>query len=113
MQTEQLYSDSLITITDNEIVFKHYYFPSGKAKIVLLKNITGITVKPSTISNGKWRLHGTGNIKTWYPMDRKRPQRDRIFLADLNNQWINIGFTVENGERVETIFEEKKLLRNR
>ena len=111
MNTETIYSDKLVTITDDEIIFEGYYFPGGKKKIVRFDNIDGIVVEKPTIWNGKWRLQGTGNFKTWYPMDKSRPKRDRIFLVRLKNQWVNIGFTVEDGTRVEKILKEKDLIR--
>src|SRR5689334_12630660 len=95
MKTETLYSDSLVSITDDEINFEHYYFPTGKKKVVRVAEIERITVEPPTVRNGKWRLYGTGNFKIWFPKDYKRPKRDRIFFVTLKNQWVNIGFTVE------------------
>ncbi len=106
-----MYYDSLISITDDEIVFKHYYFPTGKKKVVPLTDIERIMVKPPTLWNGKWRLWGTGNFKTWFPADINRPGRDRIFIAILKNQWINVGFTVEDADSVEKILKEKNLIR--
>ncbi len=105
-----LYADSLISITDNEITFEHYYFPTGKKKVVPFADIERITVERPTIWNGKWRLQGTGNFKTWYPKDNRRPMRDRIFFAVLKSQWVNIGFTAEDGERVEKILRDKNLI---
>lgn len=109
MKTELLYSDSLVTITGGEIIFKHYYFPTGREKVVPVAEIKRITVKPPTLKNGKWRLYGTGNFKTWFPKDTKRPKRDRIFFLTLKNQWIDVGFTVENGDRVEQILKDMDL----
>jgi hypothetical protein len=111
MMTETLYSDKLVAITGDTITFKHYYYPSGKMKVVSFDNISHIVVMKPTIWSGKWRLHGTGNLKTWYPKDFGRPKRDRIFHATLKNQWVDIGFTVEDGERVETIFRQKNLIK--
>jgi hypothetical protein len=111
MNTEMLYSDSLVEIMSDEIVFKRYYVPFGGSKAVRLTDIERITVERPTLWNGKWRLHGTGNFKTWFPKDYKRPKRDRIFFAELRNQWVNIGFTVENGDEVEKILRDKNLLR--
>jgi len=106
-----IYRDNLISITENEMVFEHYYFPTGTKKVVQLADIEWVTVKEPTFWNGKWRLHGTGNFKTWYPRDFKRPKRDRIFFVKRKGQWINIGFTVEDADQVEKILEEKKLIR--
>lgn len=107
-----IYQDNLVSITEDKIIFAHYYYPSGKSKAVKLADIELIEVKKSTIGNGKWRIHGTGNFKTWSPKDNARPKRDKIFFAKLRSQWINIGFTVENAALVEKLFKEKKLIRN-
>jgi hypothetical protein len=111
MRLEAIYSDKLVTITKTEIIFHNYYFPTGKEKVVVLVNIEFISVEKPTFLNGKWRIHGTGNFKIWFPKDYSRPNRDRIFIATLKNQWMNIGFTVENGERVESILREQGLIR--
>lgn len=108
--TQTIYADKLVCITDDEITFAHYYFPTGNKKVVRLDRIKSIVVRPPTLWNGKWRLHGTGNFQTWYPLDLARPKRDRIFLATLKDQWVRIGFTVEDGELVERILREKHLL---
>jgi hypothetical protein len=111
IEAEMIYQDNLISITEDKIVFEHYYFPTGKRKAVQLADIEWIKVKKSTIRNGKWRIHGTGNFKTWYPRDNKRPKRDKIFFAKLKGRWVDIGFTVEDADQVERVFKEKNLIR--
>lgn len=111
MTTESLYSDKLISITDKEIIFYNYYFPTGKMKQVKIDDIDSITVLESTLRNGKWRIHGTGNFKVWFPQDNNRPHRDRIFIASLKNQWVDIGFTVEDGDTVEKLLRSKSLIK--
>lgn len=111
MTAETKYSDGLVTITDHELVFHGYYFISGDAKKVPVSDIERIEVKSPTLRNGKWRLWGTGNIKTWFPQDWDRPQRDRIFIATLNSQWVNIGFTAKDGAAVEEILRQMGLIR--
>lgn len=111
MITESLYSDKLISITDKDIIFYNYYFPTGKKKHVKIYDIEYITVLEPTLRNGKWRIHGTGNFKVWFPKDTNRPHRDRIFIATLKNQWMNIGFTVENGDTVEDLLRSKSLIK--
>jgi hypothetical protein len=111
MISKMMYSDKLITITNDDIIFQNYYFPIKKPKVVKINNIKIISVEKPTLRNGKWRLHGTGNFKIWFPADYSRPKRDRIFFADLTNQWIKIGFTVENGDIVEKIFRSMGLIK--
>ncbi len=108
---ESLYSDKLISITDRDIIFYHYYFPTGKRKHVKMDDIECIAVLAPLLRNGKWRIHGTGNLKVWFPKDKQRPQRDRIFIATLKNQWVDIGFTVEDGASVENLLIAKNLIK--
>jgi hypothetical protein len=112
-RTSPTYRDPLVEISPGSILFQDYYFPTMRPKRVPLASISKVEVRRATIWNGKWRIHGTGNLRTWYPLDRKRPSRDRVFLATLLDQWVRIGFTVERpddaiqaleslGVRVET-----------
>jgi hypothetical protein len=110
-QTPMIYQDSLIAIDATKIVFKHYYFPTGKRKEVRLEDIESIQLKPPTIRNGRWRIHGTGNFKTWFPRDSQRPKRDRIFFAKLKGRGMDIGFTVEHADQVERLFGSMGLIK--
>ena len=105
-----IYYDDLILLEKDRITFKHYYYPFGQSKTVGLEDIEFIKVKEATIRNGKWRIHGTGNFKTWFPKDRHRPRRDKIFFAKLKGRRIDIGFTVEDSAQVEKIFREMSLI---
>lgn len=105
-----LYEDKLVVINDESITLKDYYFPSSKPKKVLLKDIKLLEVNLPSLATGKWRIQGSGDLRTWFPMDIHRPKRDKIFFMKLKNQWIQIGFTVEDSEKVIKIFQEKGLL---
>ena len=107
--SEILYSDSLIEITKNSILFRQYYFPRGSKSIEISK-IDHIEVLKSTLLSGKWRIHGTGDFRTWFPRDAKRPKRDQIFVIHLCNKWRRIGFTVEDSNVVIEIFKDKNIL---
>ena len=113
MSPESIYKDKLITITKNEIIFHHYYFPTGKDKVVRFKDLKCVSVEKPTIWNGKWRLHGTGNFRVWFPKDYGRPKRDRIFIATLKTQWVRIGFTAEDGDKLENILKSRNLIQKK
>ena len=106
------YRDSLIEIGGGKIVFKNYYFPTG-AKTVDLSNVEYVIAKPCTLRNGRWRLHGTGDLlfRIWFPADYGRPDRNRIFVMKIKGKWVKIGFTVENSEAVCEFFRSEGLLR--
>lgn len=106
MAEQVLYSDRLVEITDDSILFRVYYFPFG-SKRVQCSRITRLRVMKPTLLNGKWRFWGTGDFFTWFPLDNRRSKRDRIFLAYLVGGWIRIGFTVEDSDAVIRILGDK------
>jgi hypothetical protein len=111
MQKGILYRDSLIEMSEDSLTLYKYYFPSLTSRIIPFGSIAKIEIKEPTFFSGKWRIHGTGNFKTWYPFDSSRPKRDKIFIIRYKNKWVQSGFTVENSEKVETILRDKKLIR--
>jgi hypothetical protein len=104
-----LYSDRLIEISADSILFRWYYFPAG-AKRLKLSDVERVVVQTPTLSTGKYRLQGSGGLRTWFPMDRQRPHRSKIFVMILRNKWRRIGFTVEDESAVERILRERQLL---
>jgi len=106
------YKDGLIEVSQDKIIFKDYYFPMG-AKSVNFSEVEYVQTKKPTLWNGKWRLHGTGDLlfRIWFPADYNRPSRDTIFVMKVKNKWTKIGFTVENSQAVSELFKNKGLLR--
>lgn len=112
MISDIIYSDSLVTIMKKSILFKRYGFFEGD-RLVLFSEIEKIVVKKPSLWNGKFRFHGTGDFKTWFPKDFQRYKRDKIFFAFIRNKWWRIGFTVEDSAAVIKIFQEKGLIVNK
>ena len=106
------YQDALIEITDQEIIFRRYYFPTGTDKRVPLADIEGIEIRQPSTFVGKYRIWGTGDLRTWYPYDRHRSSRDKIFRATVRGSRVRIGFTVERPDEVIQIFKARGLLIN-
>jgi len=109
MSADILYSDRLIEISADTILFRRYYFPVG-AKRLRLSDVERVVVRTPTFTTGKYRLQGSGGLRTWFPMDRQRPHRGKIFVMILRNKWRRIGFTVEDEAAVEGILRELRLL---
>jgi hypothetical protein len=105
-----IYRDSLVSITGDSITFFRYSFPLLSDREVLFQDIDFIEIKKPTILAGKWRLWGSGNFSTWFPLDGNRPSRDRIFHATLKTGGMNIGFTVEHSDQVILILKKKGLI---
>ena len=105
-----VYADRLVRMTDDGITFLRYYFPFLTCKRVAYANIDHIDMETPALANGKWRIWGSGNLITWFPLDTGRPYRDRIFIATLNNQRTRIGFTVEDSAKVIRIFRGRGVI---
>ncbi|MDX9816839.1 MAG: hypothetical protein RBT06_07860 [Smithellaceae bacterium] len=110
MNKDIIYSDSLVEIKHSSILFRRYSF-FERDQLVLLSDIEKIVVKKATIWNGKFRFHGTGDFKTWFPKDFQRYKRDKIFVAYIRYKWWRIGFTVEDSDTAIKIFQEKGLIK--
>jgi len=106
--TEILYTDSLICITKDSVRFKNYYFPFG-SKSIKISQMDRVEILIPTILNGKWRIHGSGDFRTWFPRDLKRSRRDLIFIIHLHDKWRRIGFTAEDSGAVIEIFKDKNI----
>ena len=104
----QIYSDRLVLLSETALMLKRYYFPFG-ARTIELPEIESVRVLRPTLMNGQWRIWGTGNFKTWFPLDLHRPERERVFLLNLKGQWRQIGFTVERWEEFLNRLREAKL----
>lgn len=96
---ENAYEDSLVEVSRDGLVLHHYYFP-GLSRKVLCQEIDRIEMLNATMWTGKWRIWGTGDMRTWFPADLNRPGRDRVFIIHLKNRWRRIGFTVENPDHL-------------
>ena len=105
-----LYTDGLVEITDQEIIFRRYYFPFGGNKHVALKDIESIEIRPPSFWGGSWRIWGSGDLLTWFPLDGARPNRDRLFITHLRGRSRRIGFTVEHSKEVAQLLQERGLL---
>jgi uncharacterized membrane protein len=108
------YKDSLIEIFNGFIIFKDYYFPAG-SKSINLSNVEYVKELKPTVWNGKWRLHGSGDLlfRVWFPADYNRPNRDKIFVMKIKNRWVKVGFTAENSKAVSDFFSSKGLLQQK
>ena len=109
MNADVLYSDSLVEISAETILFRRYYFPFG-AKRLRLSDIERVVLQEPTFSTGKYRLQGSAGLHTWSPMDLQRPRRSKIFLIIMRSKRRRISFTVEDEAAVEQILRQKELL---
>lgn len=104
------YEDRLIEISQSHVRIKHYYFPFLLSKTIPFEQIARVELNSATLWAGRWRLAGTRDFRTWFPLDLSRPKRDSIFIMTLKQKWFRIGFTVEDSEEVSRIFKQRGLI---
>ena len=112
MAENNIYEDRLVQISNDSILIKNYYFPLIGSKRVPFNKIESVTAEKPSLLKGKFRIWGTSNFVTWYPLDFARPSRDKIFIITLLGKTIRVGFTVKNSETVLRIFEQKGLIQH-
>ena len=105
----ELYSDPLVTISDEGIRVRGYYMIGG-TKGVAWRDIESVRALLPTLWSGRWRLSGTGTFRTWFASDFGRPARQTIFIMKLRTQWIRVGFTVHDASRVKALLRERGVL---
>ena len=101
-----LYSDMLVDISDNFIKVKGFVLGD---KTFEFSSIKEIRATKATWWNGKGRLIGTNDLRTWFPYD-ERSKRNTIFVIIFKKRWKRIGFTVTNSKSVKDVLHEKGLL---
>ena len=110
MNENILYSDKLIEIRNDSILFHNYYFPIPSDKTAKFDEIENFFTVTPTIINGKYRYWGSGDFILWFPLDTQRSKRDIIFILHRKNKKIKIGFTVEDSEKVTDLLKDKVTL---
>lgn len=108
MSGKVIYSDRLVELTEDSILLRNYYFPFGSKRVPFLEIEDVFLYKP-TLWSGKYRIYGTGDFRTWFPLDGNRASCDRIFVLRPKGKWWRMGFTSENSVMVERVLREKGL----
>lgn len=103
MPSETLYDDGRIVCDDEGLTIRWYYlwgskrFPYGAIR----------SARPFTLGllQGKWRLWGSGNLRTWYHLDLSRPRKERGIELD-TGRWARPCLTPDDVDAVVAILEE-------
>ncbi len=109
-KSEILYEDKLVEIREDSLILKNYYFPSMSPKQIYFRDIERIEIKAASLLTGKWRIQGTGDLRTWFPFDFSRSKREKIFFIYYKDKWMRSAFTVEDSQKAEQILIEKDFL---
>lgn len=102
---EVLYGDSIVSMRDDDIVIKRYYWPAGKKRI-RYEDIRNVSVRPLKAWHGQFRVHGIDHRGRWYSRDRHRGEKERAI--DLTVGWlIHPVLTPDDIDKVLDILDTK------
>jgi hypothetical protein len=90
------YDDGRVACDAQGIVIRHYYFFG--AKRIGYADIREAKVSPLGWM-GKWRIHGSGDLRHWFNFDPRRPRKDVAIVLYLDGT-VRPVITPDDPERV-------------
>ena len=78
------YDDGKVSCTDQGLVIRHYYFPSGAKHIPYsaIREARRVPLGPM----GRWRIHGSGDLVHWFSFDARRPRKGSAIVIHLDGR---------------------------
>lgn len=75
------YQDRFLTLDDDGVTIRWYYFPAGTKRIPWrdLERVEEHDLR-GRITNGRWRIWGSGDLRHWFHLDWGRPGKDTAFV---------------------------------
>lgn len=71
----ELYADPRLVITKESLTIEAFYTPLGPSRTIRLVDIRAVRVVKMTLRQGRGRIWGTTDLKTFYPYDPGRLQK--------------------------------------
>jgi hypothetical protein len=96
-----MYDDGLVECSDEQLIIRRYYFPSGAAKRIRLSDIREL--RWVSLPSGSWRIWGSSDFVHWLNLDFRRPQKKAAFIVDLGRAVKPVITPDEPGRLVEEL----------
>ena len=81
-----LYQDAGLTLDEDGITIRRYYFPFATPKRIAYSEIQGIKAHPMGWNSGKGRVWGAGDPRYWFPLDMQRRKKQTLLILDLGRR---------------------------
>ena len=104
MMKQVLYDDGLVKLDLDGLTIRRYYFPLGTSKRIPYARIKGVQERHMGALTGKGRLWGSGDLRHWFPLDLRRPQKEKALLLEVG-AWVRPVITPEDPERVLALLQ--------
>lgn len=73
---EWLYTDGIVSMGEDGLVIKRYYWPVGRKRIPYAE-IRSFDARPLRAWHGQYRVQGIDHLGRWYSRDRHRGEKER------------------------------------
>jgi hypothetical protein len=83
---EVLYSDDCLSLDDEGMTIRRYYFPLGSPKRIAYHDVRGVGVVTMNWLTGKGRWWGTADPRVWLPLDWRRHRKDKLLVIDVGQR---------------------------
>ncbi|BDB40777.1 MULTISPECIES: hypothetical protein [Mycobacterium] len=101
-----LYEDSGLTLDEDGITIRRYYFPFANAKRIDYGDITSIKSKKMGWASGKGRIWGAADPRYWFPLDVHRGRKSTVLILQ-TGRWVRACITPDNPDEVIRILRAK------
>ena len=81
-----LYEDAGLTLDDDGITIRRYYFPLATPKHIAYSDIRGIKTQPMGWASGKGRFWGASDPRYWFPLDVHRGDKKTLLILDIGSR---------------------------
>jgi hypothetical protein len=104
--TQALYEDAGLTLDEDGITIRRYYFPTGGPKRIAYSDIQCIKSRPMNWATGKGRLWGASDPRYWFPLDLHRGRKKTLLVLHVG-KWIRPCITPEHPEGVIKVLRDR------
>jgi hypothetical protein len=94
------YDDGGVACTDDALVIRHYYFPTGGRRSIPYAAIESVRRVPLTFMRGRYRIWGSGDLTHWFNYDSGRPRKDVAFIIAVSGRRIRPVITPRDADAV-------------
>lgn len=101
-----LYEDAGLTLDDDGITIRRYYFPFATAKKVAYRDIKGIKAEQMGWASGKGRFWGASDPRYWFPLDIHRGSKTTLLVLDIGAH-VRPCITPEDPDRVIELLKSR------
>jgi hypothetical protein len=97
------YDDGRVALDERGVTLRGYY-PWG-AKHVRYERIRHVTERPLSLTRGRWRLWGSGDLRHWYNRDATRPAKRVAFDLTVGHWFVPV-VTPDDPDAVRALLAE-------